>query len=70
MTDPVAPDPAPPPSPPPPAWSGPAGLALIVVGLGLMIFGQTVPQMAAMAFVGLAVLAVGVVLGVISQRGK
>lgn len=56
MTDPVPQDPA----PPPPAYSGPAGIALMVVG-------QTVPRHPTLAYAGLAV---GVVLGVMNQRGK
>ncbi len=66
MTDPVPPDPA----PPPPAFSGPAGIALIGAGIALMVVGQTVLRNPAMAYAGLAILAVGVVLGVMSQRGK
>lgn len=67
MSDPLLPDPAP---PPPPAYSGPAGVALMVAGIGLMVAGQGLLHMPAMAYAGLAVLAVGIVLGVISQRGK
>ncbi|MBI5941814.1 MAG: hypothetical protein HY859_15465 [Caulobacterales bacterium] len=67
MTDPVPPDPAP---PPPPPFSGPAGIALIGAGIALMAVGQTVLRNPAMAYAGLAILAVGVVLGVMSQRGK
>lgn len=67
MTDPIPPDSAP---PPPPAFRGPAGIALIGAGIALMAVGQTVPRNPAMAFAGLAILAVGVVLGVMSQRGK
>jgi len=67
MSDPVPQDPAP---PPPPAFSGPAGIALIGAGIALMAVGQTVLHNAAMAYAGLAILAVGVVLGVMSQRGK
>lgn len=65
MSDPAPRDPA-----PPPAFSGPAGIALMVAGIGLMVLGQTVLHRPAMAYAGLAVLAVGIVLGVISQRGK
>lgn len=67
MTDPAPQDPVP---PPPPAFSGPAGIALIGVGVALMAVGQTVLHNQAMAYAGLAILAVGVVLGVMSQRGK
>lgn len=67
MTDPVPPDPTP---PPPPAHSGAAGIALIGAGIGLMVVGQSVLHMPAMAYAGLAILAVGIVFGVMSQRGK
>ncbi|MDO8295192.1 MAG: hypothetical protein Q7T19_02005 [Caulobacter sp.] len=66
MTDPVSPDPI---RPPPPAHSGAAAIVLIGAGVGLMVVGQTMLHMPAMAYVGLAVLAVGLVFGVISQRG-
>jgi hypothetical protein len=65
MSDPLSPETA-----PPPAYSGPAGIALMVAGIVLMVAGQGILHMPAMACAGLAVLAVGVVLGVISQRGK
>lgn len=67
MSDPAAPDPAP---PPPPAFSGPVGIALIGAGIGLFVVGQTVLRLPAMAYAGLAILAAGVVLVVISQRGQ
>jgi len=67
MTDPVPPDPTP---PSPPAHSGAAAIALIGAGIGLMVVGQTVLHTAAMAYAGLAILAVGIVFGVMSQRGK
>ncbi|HRD26898.1 MAG TPA: hypothetical protein PLO65_01205 [Caulobacter sp.] len=65
MTEPTPQDP-----PPPPAFSGPAGVALIGAGVGLMVVGQTVLHMPAMAYAGLAILAVGIVFGVMSQKGK
>ena len=67
MSDPAPQGPAP---PPPPAFSGPASIALIGAGVALMAVGQTVLHSPAMAYAGLAILAVGVVLGVMSQRGK
>lgn len=65
-------DPAPPetPYPKPPANRGPLAIAFIGAGLALMVGGQIILQSAPMAYVGLAILAVGIVFGVQSQRGK
>ena len=64
-------DPAPPgPYPKPPANRGPIAIALIGAGVGLMVVGQLWLHSAPMAYAGLAVLAVGIVFGVQSQRGK
>jgi hypothetical protein len=66
MTDLPPSDPAP---TPPPARSGPVAIALIGAGIGLLVVGQGVLNMPAMTYAGFAILTVGVVFGVISQRG-
>lgn len=66
MTDPAPRDPY----PRPPANRGPLAIALIGAGMALMVVGQVFLENAPMAYAGLAVLAVGIVFGVQSQRGK
>ncbi|MDO9224218.1 MAG: hypothetical protein Q7U20_10970 [Caulobacter sp.] len=64
-------DPAPQsPYPKPPANRGPLALAFIGAGIALMVTGQVFLENAPMAYAGLAILAVGIVFGVQSQRGK
>jgi hypothetical protein len=45
-------------------------IALIGAGMALMVGGQAFLHSAPMAYAGLAILAVGIVFGVQSQRGK
>lgn len=66
MTDPAPQNP----HPRPPANRGPLAIAFIGAGLALMVAGQVFLESAPMAYAGLAILAVGVVFGVQSQRGK
>jgi hypothetical protein len=47
-----------------------AGVAFIGSGTALAAVGQTVVHQAAMSYAGLALLAVGLVFVVISQKGK
>lgn len=58
------------PFPPPPANRGPIAIAFVGAGIGLMVAGQLALHSAPMAYAGLALLAVGIVFGVQSQRGK
>lgn len=66
MTDPAPQDPY----PQPPANRGAIAIALIGAGMALMVGGQAFLHSAPMAYAGLAILAVGIVFGVQSQRGK
>lgn len=66
MTDPAPQNP----HPRPPANRGPLAIAFIGAGLALMVAGQVFLESAPMAYAGLAILAVGIVFGVQSQRGK
>ena len=66
MTDPTPQDP----SPPPPANRAAAGIAFVGAGIGLMVAGQLFLHRAPMAYAGLALLAVGIVFFVQSQKGK
>lgn len=66
----MAEDPPELPYPKPPANRGPLAIAFIGAGLALMVVGQIVLHSAPMAYAGLAILAVGIVFGVQSQRGK
>lgn len=64
-------DPAPQsPYPKPPASRGPMAIVFIGAGLGMMVAGQTTLHSAPIAYGGLALLALGIVFGVQSQRGK
>ena len=66
MTDPAPQDPY----PRPPANRGPMAIAFIGAGMALMVAGQVFLENAPVAYAGLAILAVGIVFGVQSQRGK
>lgn len=66
MTDPAPQDPY----PKPPANRGRLALGFTGVGLALMVVAQIFLKNAPMAYAGLAILAVGIVFGVQSQRGK
>lgn len=64
-------DPAPREShPKPPAGRGPLAVVFIGAGIALMVTGQVALHNDLMAYAGLAILAVGIVFGVQSQRGK
>lgn len=64
MTDPTPQDPR------PPANRAAAGIAFIGAGIALMVSGQLLLHRAPMAYAGLALLAVGIVFFVQSQKGK
>lgn len=58
------------PFPPAPPHRGAIAIAFIGAGISLMAAGQTILHSPPMAYGGLAILAVGIVFGVQSQRGK
>lgn len=64
MTDPTPQDPR------PPANRAAVGIAFVGAGLALMVAGQVFLHRAPLAYAGLALIAVGIVFFVQSQKGK